>query len=122
MVRRRSRKQRSPRDDSPGRPTSFGWDPRGGGFAAGSEPRFARRRRDPVSKVLRESWVHPIRHSFPPLADQGPNLLGDLRPATARSRMPTPIQPETSPMPADDGLGFDNLEDIHPAGPATRQV
>src|SRR5215472_9759126 len=58
---------------------------------------------------------------FRHLANQGSNLLGDLRPATARSRMPAPIQPETSPMPADDGLGFDNLEDIHPAGPATRQ-
>src|SRR5215468_4112243 len=53
---------------------------------------------------------------FRHLADQGANLLGDLRPATARSRMPAPVEPETSPMPADDGLGFDNLEDIHPAG------
>lgn len=24
-------------------------------------------------------------------------------------------------MPADDGLGFDDLEDIHPAGPEARQ-
>src|SRR5215510_11700946 len=58
---------------------------------------------------------------FRHLADQGANLLGDLRPATARSRMPAPVETETSPMPADDGFGFDNLEDIHPAGPATRQ-
>src|SRR5262245_53104916 len=58
---------------------------------------------------------------FRHLANQGSNLLGDLRPAATWPRSPTPIQPETSPMPADDGRGFDNLEDIHPAGPATRQ-
>ena len=58
---------------------------------------------------------------FRHLADQGSNLCGDLRPATAPSRMPAPVETETSTMPADDSLGFDNLEDIHPAGPATRQ-
>src|SRR6185503_5730622 len=51
------------------------------------------------------------------LADQGSNLLGDLRSATARSRMQAPVEAETGPMPADDGLGFDDLEDIRPAGP-----
>ena len=38
--------------------------------------------------------------------------LGDLRSATARSRMQAPIEAETGPMSADDGLGFDDLEDI----------
>ena len=58
---------------------------------------------------------------FRHLADQRSNLCGDLRSATARSRMPAPVEAETSPMPADDGLGFDDLEDIHPAGPEARQ-
>ena len=35
--------------------------------------------------------------------------------------MPAPVQTETSTMPADDGLGFDDLKDIHPAGPEARQ-
>lgn len=58
---------------------------------------------------------------FRHLADQGSNLRGDLRPATAPSRMPAPVETETSTMPADDSLGFDDLQDVHPAGPATRQ-
>src|SRR5262249_4295310 len=58
---------------------------------------------------------------FRHLAARGSNPLGDLRPAAPWSRFPTRLEPETSPMPDDDGLGFANLEDIHPAGPATRQ-
>src|SRR5215467_11610912 len=53
---------------------------------------------------------------FRHLADQGSNLCGDLRPATALSRMPAPVETETSTMPADYSLGFDDLQDVHPAG------
>ncbi len=35
--------------------------------------------------------------------------------------MPAPVQTKTGTVPADDGLGFDDLEDIHPAGPEARQ-
>ena len=49
--------------------------------------------------------------------DQRPDLFGDSRPAAAGPRSPTPVQPKTDPVPADDGLGLDDDQNIGPAGP-----
>ena len=59
----------------------------------------------------------PTRVLFRHLADQSSNLLGDLRPTAARSGTPTPIQPKTRAVPADDGLGLDDDQDVGPMGP-----
>jgi hypothetical protein len=53
-------------------------------------------RRAPVGVLLRQA------------PNQNPNFLGDPRPAAARPRFPTPIQPETSPMPTDDRFRLDD--------------
>jgi len=53
--------------------------------------------------------------------DQHTHLLGDLRSAAARPGTPARIEAETSAVPADDGLGLDDDEDVGPAGPTTAQ-
>src|SRR5215472_13516272 len=53
--------------------------------------------------------------------DQPTHLLGDLRSAAARPGTPAPIEAETSAVPADDGLGLDDDEDVGPAGPTAAQ-
>src|SRR5881398_128356 len=45
-------------------------------------------------------------------ADQLPNFERHLRPADSSSRLPAPEQAETSPMPAQNGVGLDDREDI----------
>ena len=45
-------------------------------------------------------------------ADQLANFQGYFRPATARSRFPAPELAEAGPMPADHGLGFDDLQGV----------
>src|SRR5262249_5648694 len=54
--------------------------------------------------------------------DQYTNLFTNLRSADARPRAPPPVKPETSAVPADDGRGFDDDEDIGPARPTAVQV
>jgi hypothetical protein len=51
----------------------------------------------------------PVRVFFGQASDLTADFLGDLRPATARSRV------------ADDGFWFHQREDVDPAGPAAAQ-
>ena len=50
-------------------------------------------------------------------SDQIPDFLRDPGSAAARTGSPPPVETKASTMPADDGLGFDNQEDIGPARP-----
>src|SRR5262245_2593414 len=50
------------------------------------------------------------RHPF----DQLTNLLVDLRTADRRLGLPSPVELESLPMPFDDGLRFDNDQDLPP--------
>ena len=59
----------------------------------------------------------PIRVFFGQASDQAADFIGNLRPPTARSRAPSPVETETLAMPADDGFRFDEDEDVGPAGP-----
>jgi hypothetical protein len=52
----------------------------------------------------------PIRILLGQAPDQDANLFGDLRPAAAGPRAPTPVEAEAGAMPADDGFGFDDDE------------
>ena len=65
--------------------------------------------RSPARVVLRQA---PDEHT---------NLFTNLRSAAARPRAPTPVEPKTSAVPADDGRGFDDDEDVGPARPPTAQ-
>jgi len=59
----------------------------------------------------------PFRH--PP--DEPSNLVGDLRPTTARAGTPPPAKSKTSTMPADDGLGLHNDQDAPPTSSEAAQ-
>ena len=59
----------------------------------------------------------PIRVLLRQTPDQDTNLIGDLRPAAARSRAPTPIEAKTGAVPADDRFGLHNNQRIFPPGP-----
>lgn len=65
------------------------------------------------------------RSPFRILVGQSPHqttdLLGDLRPTTARARAPAPVEPKTGAMPADNGAGLDYHQDFGPARPAPAQ-
>src|SRR5215470_7891922 len=50
-------------------------------------------------------------------SDQYANLGVDLRATAPRAGSPTPVEPETRAVPADDGFGLDEDENIGPAGP-----
>jgi len=50
-------------------------------------------------------------------SDQVPPFLGDPRSAATWTGPPAPVESKAGAMPADDGLRFDNEEDIGPAGP-----
>jgi hypothetical protein len=49
--------------------------------------------------------------------DQRPEFFSSLLPTSARSGTPTPVQPKTRAVPADDGLGLDDDQDVGPTGP-----
>src|SRR5262247_446711 len=49
--------------------------------------------------------------------DQLPNLLVDLRTADRSLRLPSPIELEALPVPFDNGLRFDNDQDLPPILP-----
>ena len=52
------------------------------------------------------------------LSDEPSHLRGDSRSALLSSAaLPGPIEPEAGPLPADDGLGLDDGEDVGPAAP-----
>jgi hypothetical protein len=53
--------------------------------------------------------------------DQRPDLLRDSWPAATGPGTPAPVQPKTGPVPADDGVGLDDDEDVGPAGPAAAE-
>jgi hypothetical protein len=44
--------------------------------------------------------------------DQGPNLLGDPRPAPAMSGSPPPAEAKAGSMPPDDGLRFHDEQHV----------
>ena len=50
-------------------------------------------------------------------SDQIPDLSRDPWLSAARTRPPAPVESKTGAMPADHSLGFDNEEDLGPAGP-----
>jgi hypothetical protein len=51
-----------------------------------------------------------IVNAHPP--DQRAQVRGDLRPASRRARLPTPVPAEAGPMPADEGLGPDDRDGL----------
>ena len=57
------------------------------------------------------------RHPF----DQLTNLLVDLRTADRRLGLPSPIELESLPVPFDDGLRFDDDQDLPPILPELRE-
>jgi hypothetical protein len=65
--------------------------------------------RSPIAILLRQA------------SDQLTNLRGDLRSAAACPRAPTPVEPETRAVPADDGLRLHDDKNVSPAGPTAAQ-
>src|SRR5262249_4044818 len=59
----------------------------------------------------------PVRILLRQSSDQPLDLIGDVRSAVSPAGSPTPIQPETGTVPADDRLGFNDDEDVPPARP-----
>src|SRR5215471_10602980 len=59
----------------------------------------------------------PIRVVIGQAPDQDANFFGDLRPASAGTGAPTPVEPEAGAVPADDRLGSDDHQDIAPPRP-----
>src|SRR5262245_1081496 len=57
------------------------------------------------------------RHPF----NQPTNLLVDLRTADRSFGLPSPIELETLPVPSDDGLRFDDDQDLPPIFPESRE-
>ncbi len=52
------------------------------------------------------------------LKDELSDFVGDRRPAgPVRSALPTPIEAETLPVPAEDGIRLDEDESATPSGP-----
>ena len=52
------------------------------------------------------------------LKDELSDFVGDPRPAwSVRSALPTPVEAETLPVPAEDGLRLDEDESATPSGP-----
>jgi len=49
--------------------------------------------------------------------DQVPDLFGDPGPTAARPGTPTPVQPKTRAVPADDGLWLHDHQDVGPTRP-----
>jgi hypothetical protein len=68
--------------------------------------KFCLNARDAPQRIL-------SRH-FP---DQLPNLLVYLRTADRSLRLPSPVELEALPVPFDDGLRFDNDQDLPPILP-----
>ena len=63
----------------------------------------------------------PVRILLRQSSDQPLDLIGDVRSAASPAGSPTPIQPETGTVPADDRLGFNDDEDVLPARPHAPQ-
>jgi hypothetical protein len=72
--------------------------------------KFRLKARDTPQRIL-------SRH-FP---DQLTNLLVDLRTADRSLRLPSPVELEALPVPFDDGLRFDNDQDLLPILPESRE-
>ena len=68
-------------------------------------------------KLSVDSGGSPIRALFRQASDQNTNLIGDLRSAAAGPGTPPPVETKTGAVPADDGLGLHDDEDVGPAGP-----
>src|SRR5579863_6085163 len=54
-------------------------------------------------------------------ADQIPELVGNAGSPAPRSGSPAPVEGKAATVPSDNGFGFDNQEDIGPAGPNAAQ-
>ena len=63
----------------------------------------------------------PIRIFSGQAPDQDANVFGDLRPASAGTGAPTPVEAESGATRANDGFGLDNEEHFGPTGPATAE-
>ena len=55
------------------------------------------------------------------LANQIDDFPRDGRPALWMATLPTPIESEPSPMPSDDGFGFDDHQGRSPTTPELRE-
>src|SRR5215467_681240 len=64
----------------------------------------------------------PIRVFLGQALDQLTNLLRDLRSSAGWLGAPTPVEAETSAVPADNGGRLDDDEDLGPAGPIAAQA
>ena len=67
---------------------------------------------------LRSSPVHVLFRQPP---DQSTDFRGDPRPTAARAGSPTPVEAETSAVPAGHGVGHDDDENVLPAGPVAAE-
>ncbi len=64
------------------------------------------------------SWGSPERVGLAHPSDQGSDLWVNARPTKiSGSALPSPVQPETLPMPTDHGLGFHNDQTGFPLSP-----
>src|SRR5271157_156069 len=61
--------------------------------------------RAPIGVLVRQS------------VDQSASLGSDLRPGTARTRPPTPVETKAGAVPGDDGLRLYDHKDVRPARP-----
>ena len=63
----------------------------------------------------------PVRIFIGQATDQNANLFGDLRPASAGTGAPTPVEAESGAMPTDDGFGLDDDKGFGPTGPTATE-
>lgn len=61
----------------------------------------------------------PVLVLFRQASDQNANLLGDLRAAAAWPGTPAPIESKASAVSTDHGSGFDDDQNVRPAGAST---
>ena len=73
----------------------------------------------PESVGFSSERLRILSRHFP---DQLTNLLVDLRTADRRLGLPSPVELESLPMPFDDGLRFDNDQDLPPILPGLREA
>src|SRR6516164_2565116 len=59
-----------------------------------------------------DTWGAPQRIIDAHAPDQGPQICLDLRPTAKASRFPAPIPAKAGTMPAHDGLGPDDRDDL----------
>src|SRR5438270_4535912 len=63
----------------------------------------------------------PIGILFPQAANQPSNLFGNLGPTATRPGAPTPVKAKAGAMPAYEGRGLHDDQNVGPAGPAATE-